>query len=307
MSFVKFHGYGNDYLVFEAAELAGLGWRGGFERFSAGEPFLEFVKRVCDRHFGVGSDGVAVVEPLGEEKEADFRLRIFNPDGGEAAMSGNGSRCAASYLHYAGLWSGEELRFSTRAGVKRYRLREQTGEGSFRFEAEIGRPRFDSASVPMLTGEPLAEVREYPLALPGGETVHVTALQMCNPNCCVFVPDLEAADWRRLGRTIESHAAFPERTNVEFIRVLDRGNIEARVWERGAGETLSSGTGACAAAVASMVGGHTDRHVTVSMPGGLLEVLWREDGEVLLTGTAEVVYRGEWLKEESAGGGAVNG
>jgi diaminopimelate epimerase len=210
-------------------------------------------------------------------------------------MSGNGSRCAAAYLHYSGLWSDEELRFSTRAGVKRYRLRERLGAGSFRFEAEIGRPRFDSASIPMLTREPLTEVREYPLALDGGETVVVTALQMCNPNCCAFVPDLEAADWRRLGRIIESHAAFPERTNVEFIRVRDRGNIDARVWERGAGETLSSGTGACAAAVASMVGGHTDRHVKVSMPGGLLEVLWREDGEVLLTGEAEVVYRGEWL------------
>jgi diaminopimelate epimerase len=148
----------------------------------------------------------------------------------------------------------------------------------------------------MLTTEPLSEVRDYKLALSGGESLPVTALQMCNPNCCTFVEDLELTDWRRLGREIESHAAFPERTNVEFIRVLDRGRIEARVWERGAGETLSSGTGACAAAVASMVGGRTDRHVSVRMPGGLLEVLWREDGEVLLTGTAEVVYRGEWLK-----------
>jgi diaminopimelate epimerase len=301
MPFTKFHGYGNDYLVFEAAELKGAGLSPGFEHIGAGEPFHEFVKRVCDRHFGAGSDGIAVVEPLGEGEEAtaDFRLRIFNPDGGEAAMSGNGSRCAASYLHYAGLWSEEELRFSTRAGVKRYRLRERLGEGSFRFEAEIGRPRFESASIPMLTGEPLAEVREYPLALPGGELVRVTALQMCNPNCCAFVGDLEKIDWRRLGRIIESHAVFPERTNVEFIRVLDRGNIEARVWERGAGETLSSGTGASAAAVASMVGGYTDRHVRVSMPGGLLEVLWREDGEVLLTGEAEVVYQGVWLKRDS--------
>jgi len=299
MRFTKFHGYGNDYLVFEAAELKGVGLSPGFERIGAGEPFFEFVRRVCDRHFGAGSDGIAVVEPLGEEEEADFRLRIFNPDGGEAAMSGNGSRCAAAYLHCSGLWSDEELRFSTRAGVKRYRLRRRLGEGSFRFEAEIGRPRFDSASIPMLTGEPLAEVREYPLPLPSGETLPVTALQMCNPNCCAFVVgDLEEVDWRRLGRTIESHAAFPERTNVEFIRVLDRGKIEARVWERGAGETLSSGTGASAAAVASMVGGHTDRHVTVSMPGGLLEVFWREDGEVLLTGEAEVVYRGEWLGEK---------
>lgn len=295
MRFTKLHGYGNDYLVFEAAELKGAGLSNGFERVGAGEPFFEFVRRVCDRHFGVGSDGVAVVEPLGGGEEADFRLRIFNPDGGEAAMSGNGSRCAAAYLHYAGLWSDEELRFSTRAGVKRYRLRGRLGEGAFRFEAEIGRPRFDSASIPMLTGEPHAEVREYTLALPGGEIVRITALQMCNPNCCIFVGDLEKVDWRRLGRTIESHTAFPERTNVEFIRVIDRSHIEARVWERGAGETLSSGTGASAAAIASMVGGHTNRHVTVSMPGGRLEVLWREDGEVLLTGEAEVVYRGEWL------------
>jgi len=150
----------------------------------------------------------------------------------------------------------------------------------------------------------LEEVRDYALALSGGDTLSVTALQMCNPNCCAFVEDFDAVDWRGLGRAVESHAAFPERTNVEFIRVLDRQNIEARVWERGAGETLSSGTGASAAAVASMVGGHTDRHVRVSMPGGLLEVLWREDGEVLLTGEAEVVYRGEWLGEKI---GAVNG
>src|SRR5438270_881411 len=298
MRFAKFQGYGNDYLVFEAGELAGVGWRGGFERFGAGEPIPEFVRRVCDRHFGAGADGVAVVERLQADDSADFALRIFNPDGGEAAMSGNGSRCAVAYLHFEGIWSEKELRFETRAGIKRYVLREHPGVGAFRFEAEIGRPVFDSASIPMLTLEPLAEVRDYPLALADGETVTVTALQMCNPNCCAFVEDFERTDWRRLGRTIESHAAFPERTNVEFVRTLDRQNIEARVWERGAGETLSSGTGACAAAVASMVGGHTERHVSVRMPGGLLEVLWRDDGEVLLTGEAEVVYRGEWLKEE---------
>ena len=297
MRFVKFHGYGNDYLVFEGGQLGSVGWREGFERFDSDEPFPDFVRRVCDRHFGAGSDGVAVVERLSEGGAADFQLRIFNPDGGEAAMSGNGSRCAASYLHFEGLWSGDELRFETRAGVKLYTRRGRAGVGGFRFEAEIGRPRFDSASIPMHTSVPLEEVRDYALALPLGETLSVTALQMCNPNCCVFVEDFDAVDWRSLGRAIESHALFPERTNVEFIRVLDRHNIEARVWERGAGETLSSGTGACAAAVASMIGGRTERHVTVSMPGGMLEVLRREDGEVLLTGTAEVVYRGEWLKK----------
>ncbi len=282
MRFIKFHGYGNDYLVFEAAELVDIASPG------------EFARRVCERHFGAGGDGIAVVGRLAKDEEADFSLRIFNPDGGEAAMSGNGSRCAAAYLYYRELWTQDEFRFRTRAGVKRYRLRERLGEGAFRFEAEIGKPLFDSASIPMRTPEPLAEVRAHPLVLPGGELVHVTAMQMCNPNCCLFTDDLESMDWRRLGRLIESHTDFPERTNVEFIRVTDRRNIEARVWERGAGETLSSGTGACAAAVASIINGFTDRSVNVRMPGGLLEILWRDDGEVLLTGTAEVVYAGEW-------------
>ena len=290
MRFLKLQGYGNDYLVFEAAELAGVASLG------------EFARRVCDRHFGAGGDGIAVVGRLAAGDVADFSLRIFNPDGGEAAMSGNGSRCAAAYLHYRGLWEDEELRFRTRAGVKRYRLRGRTGEGAFRFEAEIGRPLFDSAAIPMRTPAPLAEVRDQPLELPGGEIVRVTAMQMCNPNCCLFSDDLERTDWRRLGRLIESHADFPERTNVEFVRVVDRRNIEARVWERGVGETLSSGTGACAAAVAAMVNGFADRAVNVSMPGGLLKVVWRDDGEVLLTGTAEVVYAGE-LKTEMSGGG----
>jgi diaminopimelate epimerase len=128
----------------------------------------------------------------------------------------------------------------------------------------------------------------------------VTALQMCNPNCCVFVEDFDAIDWRRVGRAIETHRRFPERTNVEFIRVRDRTHVEARVWERGVGETLSSGTGASSVAVACIVNELTERRVSVEMPGGRLEVEWRaEDGEVLLTGEAEVVYAGEWMAEQT--------
>jgi len=286
MRFVKFHGYGNDYIVCEAAQLAGIASPG------------DFVRRICDRHYGAGADGVAIVERLADEGGgADFSLRIINPDGSEAAMSGNGSRCAAAYIHYRELWSEEELRFRTLDGIKLYRLRERLAGGAYRFEAEIGRPLFDSASIPMLTEQPLPQVRDYPLSVAEAGIVRVTALQMCNPNCCVFVDDFDRVDWRRLGASIEPHRAFPQRTNVEFVRVRDRRAIEVRVWERGAGETLSSGTGACAAVVASIVNDKTDRHVRVEMPGGLLEVLWRDDGEVLLTGTSEVVYEGEWLKE----------
>jgi diaminopimelate epimerase len=298
MRFVKFHGYGNDYIVCEAAELAGIG------------DVPEFVRRACDRHYGVGADGIATLERCdgggsggsvggggeGGGDAADFVLRIFNPDGSEAAMSGNGSRSAASFLYFQNLWQREELRLATKAGVKLYRLLENDGRGRFRFAAEIGRPAFDSATIPLLTGEARERVVDFPLKLQTGETVRLTALQMCNPNACVFVGDFDNSDWQRLGREIESHPQFPQRTNVEFVRVRDRAHVEVRVYERGVGPTLSSGTGACAAAVAACVNDLTERRVTVEMEGGRLEVEWRDDGEVLLTGEAEVIYRGEWLK-----------
>jgi len=285
MRFVKFHGYGNDYIVCDARDLAGV----------AGD-VPEFARRACDRHYGVGGDGVATLAPAPEGGAADFVLRIFNPDGSEAAMSGNGSRSAAAFLYFQDLWRQDELRLSTKAGVKLYHLLEHDGVGRYRFAAEIGRPALDSATIPMLTGEAREQVVDFPLRLETGEVVRLTALQMCNPNACVLVEDFERADWRRVGRAIESHAQFPQRTNVEFIRVRDRGRIEVRVYERGVGPTLSSGTGACASAVAACLNGLTDRRVRVEMEGGRLEVEWREDGEVVLTGEAEVIYRGEWLK-----------
>lgn len=289
MRFVKFHGYGNDYLVCKAIES-----KVGADALPA------FVRRVCDRHYGAGADGIATVARLDDGAAADFALRIFNPDGSEAAMSGNGSRAAAAFLYHEGLWTAPELRLATRAGNKLYQLIEHDERGVYRFAAEIGTPRLASAAIPFLSAEPLARVVNYPLDLGDGETVAVTALEMCNPNCCVLVADFAAVDWRRWGRIIESHPRFPARTNVEFIRVLDRANVEARVWERGVGETLSSGTGACAVAVAACLHELTERRVSVHMPGGRLEVEWRADGEVVLTGTAAVIYRGEWLQETLA-------
>src|SRR6185436_4175696 len=160
--------------------------------------------------------------------------------------SGNGTRCAAAYLYYEKLWQAEELRLNTRAGVKRYVLREDKGNGHYLFDSELGQPKFDSASIPMLTDRPLDQVIDYDLDV-AGETFKVTALQMGNPNCCLFVDDFDALDWRRIGPLVENHPKFPERTNVIFIRVRDRANIEERIWERGVGETESSGTCSCAA------------------------------------------------------------
>jgi diaminopimelate epimerase len=283
LRFTKFHGYGNDYIVFEADLLSEVGDLG------------DFARRICDRHYGAGADGIAVVEPAKVEI-ADFVVRIFNPDGSEAGMSGNGTRCAAAYLFWHKLWSNDRLLLQTRNGIKRYFLRESFGHGSFLFQSELGQPRFDSASIPMLTDRPLDPVVNYPLQV-GDETVQVTALQMGNPNCCIFVDDFKAIDWRSLGPLIENHPQFPERTNVVFIRVRDRGNIEERLWERGVGETESSGTCSCAAVIASVINEKTDRRVDVHAPGGVIPIEWREDGEVVLTGRADLVYSGEWLRE----------
>ena len=278
--FTKFQGFGNDYIVFEADQLANRSDLGALAR------------RICNRHYGAGADGIAILQRP-TQAVSDFNVRIFNPDGSEAGMSGNGTRCAASYLFFHGLWSNDELKLQTRNGVKRYHLLERSG-GSFLFRSELGQPKFDNASIPMTTDVLLDRVIDYPLDV-DGEILKVTALQMGNPNCCIFVDDFEAIDWRRLGPLIENHPRFPERTNVIFIRVVDRTNIEERIWERGVGETESSGTCSCAAVVASVINGKTDRAVNVHAPGGLLPIEWRDDGEVVLTGTASVVYSGEWL------------
>ncbi len=279
--FLKFHGFGNDYIVIESGDLAGFADLG------------EFARRICNRHYGAGADGIAVISRE-EDESADFRVRIFNPDGSEAALSGNGTRCAAACLYYKKLWTLDELRLSTRSGIKRYFLVEQVGAGKYIFDSELGQPAFASDSIPMLTDRQLDRVVEYPLAV-DGDLVNVTALQMGNPNCCIFVDAFEALDWRRLGQAIENHQQFPDRTNVVFVRVKDRRTVELRIWERGVGETTASGTCSCAAAVAAMINGKTERSIEVLMPGGTAKIQWREDGEVVIDAPAELVYAGDWL------------
>lgn len=281
IEFIKFHGYGNDYILIAAEQLAET------------SDFGDFALRICNRHYGAGADGIAIVMPS-ETNDADFRVRIFNPDGSEAGLSGNGTRCAAAYLYYQDLWRAAELRLNTRSGVKRYFLRAETGPGQYLFASELGQPGLDSASVPLLTERSMEQVVEYPL-LVSGETFLITALQMGNPNCCIFVDDFEALDWRSIGRAIEIDPLFPDRTNVTFVRVLNRKQIELRIWERGVGETSASGTCSCAAAVASMLNGKTERQLTATTPGGAVEIQWRADNEVVITGSAAVVYQGQWL------------
>ena len=281
--FTKFHGLGNDYLVIEAEELREVSDLG------------EFARRICNRHYGAGGDGIAIIAKA-ETDDADFKCRIFNPDGSEAGLSGNGTRCAVAYLYYNGLWNKDELRLNTRTGLKRYFPRGQSGPGKFLFESELGQPKFDTASIPMLTAPPLDKVIDYPLMV-NGESFPVTAMQMGNPNCCIFVNDFEALNWRQIGKAIEVHPQFPDRTNVVFVRPVQKNLIELRIWERGVGETTASGTCSCAGAVAAMVNEKADRDVRVLMEGGEVRIKWRPDGEVVITGTAEVVYSGVWLQD----------
>jgi len=280
--FTKFHGLGNDYLVIEAEELREVRELG------------EFARRICNRHYGAGGDGIAIIGRADGEA-ADFSCRIFNPDGSEAGLSGNGTRCAVAYLYYEKLWTVEELRLSTRTGLKRYFLRGEPAPGKFLFESELGQPKFDTGSIPMSITPPLDNVVNYPL-LVNGESFSVTAMQMGNPNCCIFVDDFDALNWRAIGKAIEVHPQFPDRTNVVFVRPVERNFIELRIWERGVGETTASGTCSCAGAVAAMVNDKADRDVRVLMEGGEVRIKWQADNEVVITGTAEVVYSGQWLQ-----------
>jgi diaminopimelate epimerase len=281
--FTKFHGLGNDYLVLEA------------ERMPEVSDLGEFARRICNRHYGAGGDGIAIIGKL-KGDEADFSCRIFNPDGSEAGLSGNGTRCAVAYLYYKGVWTRDELVLSTRTGLKRYFLRGRPAPGKFLFESELGEPKFDTKSIPMSISPPRDEVIRYPLPV-DGEPVMITAMQMGNPNCCIFVDDFEALNWRKLGKAIEVHPQFPDRTNVVFVKVIDRNLIELRIWERGVGETTASGTCSCAGAVAAMVNEKADRDLRVVMEGGEVRIKWRPDGQVVITGTAEVVYSGQWLQD----------
>ncbi len=281
--FTKFHGLGNDYLVIEVEQVSGI------------DDLGDFARRICNRHYGAGGDGIAVIgkSDNGDADDADFNCRIFNPDGSEAGLSGNGTRCAVAYLYYKGLWTKDELRLSTRTGLKRYFLREQLGDGRYLFESELGQPKFDSRSIPMAIEPPVDKVIDYPF-----ESLQITAMQMGNPNCCIFVDDFDSLDWRDIGKQIENNPWFPDRTNVVFVRVVDRGQIELRIWERGVGETTASGTCSCAGAVAAMVNEKVDRDLLVVMEGGEVRIKWRpDDDQVVITATAEVVYSGQWLAQ----------
>jgi diaminopimelate epimerase len=283
MRFHKFQALGNDFLIVREEELRAVAADEG-----------ELARRICDRHFGAGADGLEVVLAQPRASGADFEARLFNADGGETPISGNGTRCVAAYLHLFAGWTEPEVTIATGAGLKRLQLIEREG-GRFVFAMEMGAPRLRSEEIPVALPVPAERIIRQPLEVDGHD-IEFTSVSLGNPHCSLLVEDSEAWDWRALGAALERHPAFPERTNVEFIRVLNRDEIEVRFWERGVGETLASGTGACAAALAAMLNDLTERRVAVLTAAGKLIVEWRADGGVVQTGEAQAVYAGEWLR-----------
>ena len=241
------------------------------------------IRRLADRHFGVGCDQVLVVErPSGNG--ADFRYRIFNADGGEVEQCGNGARCFARFVRDRGLTAKDEIQVETLGGLIRPRL-EPDGEVS----VEMGMPRFDPKDVPF---DAPARAPLYDLEM-DGQTIQVSVLSLGNPHAVQVVADVDTAPVGTQGPKIERHPRFPQRVNAAYMQIVDRGHIRLRVWERGAGETLACGTGACAAVVAGRQRGLLDAMVKVSLPGGTLTVAWPGEGRpVVLTGPAETVYEG---------------
>ena len=281
MQFHKFQALGNDFLIIRESEL---------RRHTT--DFESFSRQICDRHFGAGADGVELLLDGARNADADFAVRLFNADGGETPISGNGTRCVGAYLYSVENWQKSEVRIATGAGVKTLKPVERLG-GGIVFETEMGAPRFHSAEIPVILPRALERVVRQPLEV-GGQRIEFTATSMGNPHCSILVDDFDKLDWRNLGAEVEIHPAFPDRTNVEFVRILNRDRIEVRFWERGCGETLASGTGSCGAALAAMLNELTARKVTVATAAGELIVEWRDDNTVVQTGEARAVYRGEW-------------
>jgi diaminopimelate epimerase len=269
--FTKMHGLGNDFVVLDAVR----------QNFV---PSLAQAKWLADRHFGIGCDQILVVEPAREE-HTDFRYRIFNADGGEVEQCGNGARCFVRFVHEQGLTTKNELRVETMAGLIAPRL-----EANGQVTVDMGMPRFVPADIPFLTEtDELVQTLEF-----AGRSADITAVSMGNPHAVQVVENVDIAPVGRDGPLIEAHPRFPKRVNAGFMEVVDRHSIRLRVYERGTGETLACGTGACAAVAAGIRRGLLDSPVRVATRGGELQIAWGGIGQaVFMTGPAVTVFTGE--------------
>ena len=274
MKFTKMHGLGNDYVYVNCLK-------------ETVENPSELARFVSDRHFGIGSDGLILIRP---SEKADFQMDMYNADGSQAEMCGNGIRCVGKYVYDYGLTDKTEITIDTLAGIKNLKLTVENGKVSL-IRVNMGSPILSSRQIPVLwEGETAVNI---PVEIRGRQ-YHMTCVSMGNPHAVVFMDNVKELDIERIGPFFEMHPIFPKITNTEFVEVLDRNTVNMRVWERGSGETLACGTGTCATVVACVLNNKTENDVTVHLLGGDLHIFWdREANQIYMTGPAEVVFDGE--------------
>ena len=282
IKFTKMEGLGNDYVYVDCTKQ-------NLENAS------NLAKIISDRHFGVGSDGLILIK---SSKKADFRMQMFNSDGTEAEMCGNGIRCVGKYVYDKGLTDKTTLKIETLAGIKVLNLNVEDGKVKT-VKVDMGEPILDYKLIPAKDGKVYKSrdgIKFYKVNINiEGDLKELTCVSMGNPHGIDFANNIEKLKIEKFGPIIEVDEHFPNKVNAEFIEILDKHNIKMRVWERGAGETLACGTGACASVVASFLNGYTERNVTVELLGGKLEIEWnKEDNHVYMTGPAETVFEGEF-------------
>lgn len=275
-SFSKWHGLGNDFVIVNGLE----------EKI---DNYHDMAIEVCDRHFGIGADGLVVILP---SAIADFQMRIFNSDGSEAEMCGNVTRCIARYVYEHNLTDKKKITLETKAGIIKPELIFIDGQLST-VRVDMGEPRLTRAEIPMLGNANEQVINE--VLLVGGDEYQITCASMGNPHCIVFVEDITTIDLSLIGPKIETHPAFPKKTNVEFVQVLNKQRLRMRVWERGAGVTMACGTGTCATLVAAVLNNKTDRQATVEVDGGELFIEWDSNNHIYMSGPAIEVFRGKYL------------
>jgi len=275
VKFTKMHGLGNDSVVVD-----------GFEEQLEETALEELSRRLCDRHFGIGSDGLILVLP---SRAANFRMRMFNPDGSEAEMCGNGIRCFGKYVYDRGMTRESEVSVETVPGIQQLKLATESGKVTA-VRVDMGTPKWHRPDIPM-RGENEPAVNDTLKV--EGDRLEITCVSMGNPHCMVFVKNVDACPIEKLGPAIENHNTFPQRTNVHFVEVVEGHELKVRTWERGAGVTLACGTGACASLVAAALTERASRNATVRLPGGPLHIEWLGNDHVVMTGPAEEVFEGE--------------
>lgn len=278
ISFTKMHGIGNDYIYINCME-------------SVPDRLPELAEEMSDRHFGVGGDGIVLICP---SDKADFRMRMFNNDGSEARMCGNASRCIAKYVHDHKLTDKTCISLETLSGIKVLSLNMSPSGEVESVTVDMGEPELNAGLVPVRsTAEKMVE---EPVATSCGE-VRVTAVSMGNPHGVVFVDRIEDVPFETLGPELEKHSMWPDRANIEFLQIISPSEARMRVWERGTGETLACGTGACASAVAAAFTGRCGREVTIHLRGGDLYIRWANNGHVMMTGGATEVFEGNYYRQ----------